>query len=73
MKVEYSTESGHAALIINNVEVDDEAIYKCEITYIQVKETCHDVVQIVNFTTLGKFWSKRNSVNLIGTSTHIIT
>lgn len=56
MKVEYPTESGHAALIIKNVEVDDEAIYKCEITYIQVKETCHDVVQIVNFTTLGKFF-----------------
>ncbi|CAG9768077.1 unnamed protein product [Ceutorhynchus assimilis] len=54
MKVEYPTEAGQAILKIENVEIEDEAIYKCEITYIEVKESCHEVVQIVNLTTLVK-------------------
>ncbi|XP_066154008.1 uncharacterized protein nrm [Euwallacea fornicatus] len=54
MKVEYPTESGQALLRIEDVHTEDEAIYKCEITYIEVKESCHEVVQIVNLTTLVK-------------------
>ncbi|XP_050315809.1 uncharacterized protein LOC126750284 isoform X2 [Anthonomus grandis grandis] len=52
MKVEYPTDSGQAILQIEQVQIEDEAIYKCEITYIEVKESCHEVVQIVNLTTL---------------------
>ncbi|KAL1502354.1 hypothetical protein ABEB36_007505 [Hypothenemus hampei] len=52
MKVEYPTESGQAVLRIEDVHLEDEAVYKCEITYIEVKESCHEVVQIVNLTTL---------------------
>lgn len=55
MKVDYPTEAGQAILTIDDVHIEDEAIYKCEITYIEVKESCHEVVQIVNLTTLGKF------------------
>ncbi|XP_076265082.1 neuromusculin isoform X4 [Rhynchophorus ferrugineus] len=54
MKVEYPTEAGQAILQIDDVHLEDEAIYKCEITYIEVKESCHEVVQIVNLTTLVK-------------------
>ncbi|XP_030767914.1 hemicentin-1 isoform X2 [Sitophilus oryzae] len=54
MQVEYPSEAGQAILKIEDVHLEDEAIYKCEITYIEVKETCHEVVQIVNLTTLVK-------------------
>lgn len=62
MDVEYPTEAGQAILKIEDVHVDDEAVYKCEITYIEVKESCHEVVQIVNLTTLGKFVTKVKSL-----------
>nr|XP_018907404.1 PREDICTED: hemicentin-1-like isoform X4 [Bemisia tabaci] len=38
---------------IQNVEIADEAMYKCEITYLEVRENCQ-VVQFINFTTLIK-------------------
>lgn len=53
MTVEYSANSMNALLRISSVKVEDEAIYKCEITYLEVIENC-DVVQIVRLTTLSK-------------------
>ncbi|XP_060519272.1 titin isoform X2 [Cylas formicarius] len=53
MQVEYPSSGGEAVLKISDVRVEDEAIYKCEITYLEVRESC-DVVQIVNLTTLIK-------------------
>lgn len=53
MKVEYSADSDGAYLKISPVEVEDEATYKCEITYLEVIENC-DVVQIVKLQTLSK-------------------
>ncbi|XP_044766559.1 uncharacterized protein LOC123322654 isoform X3 [Coccinella septempunctata] len=53
MTVEYTENSMEARLKISPVEVDDEATYKCEITYLEVRENC-DVVQIVKLTTLVK-------------------
>ncbi len=40
-------------LELNNIRDNDEAVYKCEITYLNVVETCL-VVQFINLTTLGK-------------------
>lgn len=53
MDVEYSLKSTDARLIIKSVEIQDEATYKCEITYLEVREDC-DVVQIIKLTTLGE-------------------
>lgn len=54
MTVKYSANSMNALLRISPVKVEDEAIYKCEITYLEVIENC-DVVQIVRLTTLSKY------------------
>ncbi|XP_049818622.1 hemicentin-1 isoform X3 [Aethina tumida] len=51
MTVEYTTDSVEAVLKISSVKVEDEATYKCEITYLEVIENC-DVVQIVKLQTL---------------------
>ncbi|XP_074027941.1 neuromusculin isoform X4 [Leptinotarsa decemlineata] len=53
MTVEYTNESTGAVLKISPVEGEDEATYKCEITYLEVIENC-DVVQIVKLKTLKK-------------------
>ncbi|KAK9891368.1 hypothetical protein WA026_014610 [Henosepilachna vigintioctopunctata] len=53
MTVEYTEFSLEARLKISPVEIEDEATYKCEITYLEVRENC-DVVQIVKLTTLGE-------------------
>ena len=59
MKVEYQPSSTEALLMISPVEIQDEASYKCEITYLEVRENC-DVVQIIKLTTLGEYlWSVR--------------
>ncbi|XP_065160558.1 uncharacterized protein nrm isoform X4 [Atheta coriaria] len=50
MTVEYSTSTSEAFLKISSLEVTDEASYKCEITYLDVRENC-DVVQIIKLTT----------------------
>lgn len=59
MTVEYNETGNETLLKISPVEVEDEATYKCEITYLEVRENC-DVVQIVKLTTLGK-WSLDNA------------
>ena len=53
MNVTYNEAKNETLLTISPVKVDDEATYKCEITYLEVGENC-DVVQIVKLTTLGK-------------------
>lgn len=60
MNVEYAPKSTYARLIIKSVEIQDEASYKCEITYLEVRENC-DVVQIIKLSTLGELlrWEKR--------------
>jgi hypothetical protein len=49
----YNEPKNEAFLQIASVKIDDEATYKCEITYLEVVENCGDV-QIVKLTTLGK-------------------
>ncbi|XP_017770206.1 PREDICTED: LOW QUALITY PROTEIN: uncharacterized protein LOC108557968 [Nicrophorus vespilloides] len=51
MTVEYEPKSPEALLKISPVKVEDEASYKCEITYLEVRENC-DVVQIIKLSTL---------------------
>nr|CAI5818702.1 unnamed protein product [Callosobruchus analis] len=53
MEVEYNDASASAGLTILHVKGDDEATYKCEITYLEVVENC-DVVQIVKLKVLSK-------------------
>lgn len=57
MSVEYTNGTLGATLKINPVEGDDEATYKCEITYLEVIENC-DVVQVVKLRTLSKYYLK---------------
>ncbi|XP_041986040.1 uncharacterized protein LOC121738194 isoform X2 [Aricia agestis] len=40
----------YAELVISNVEADDEGVYRCEITYLQVGEDCN-TVQLFDFHT----------------------
>ncbi|XP_025836986.1 hemicentin-2 isoform X4 [Agrilus planipennis] len=51
MTIENTKNESEASLRISPVEVDDEATYKCEITYLDVRENC-DVVQVVKLRTL---------------------
>ncbi|GJQ78949.1 putative immunoglobulin like protein [Trypoxylus dichotomus] len=53
MNVEYAPKSTDARLIIKSVEIQDEASYKCEVTYLEVRENC-DVMQIIKLSTLVK-------------------
>lgn len=41
-------------LELKELLVTDEAVYKCEITYLEVRENCQ-VVQFINLTTLSKY------------------
>lgn len=52
--MEYEPSSTQALLRISPVEIEDDADYKCEITYWEVREHC-DIVQIIKLTTLGEF------------------
>ena len=40
-------------LEIRDLRPDDESLYKCELTYLEVRDNCA-VIQFVNLTTLGK-------------------
>lgn len=55
MEVEYEPSSTKALLRISPVEIEDDADYKCEITYWEVREHC-DIVQIIKLTTLGEYF-----------------
>ncbi|XP_018570714.1 titin, partial [Anoplophora glabripennis] len=53
MSVQFTTDSVDAPLQISHVQAEDEATYKCEITYLEVIDNC-DVIQIVKLKTLRK-------------------
>lgn len=53
MDVAYTPNTSVSHLHIKDVRVGDEAIYKCEKTYMEVRENC-DVVQIMKLKTLSK-------------------
>lgn len=50
----YTNQDTTSYLEVRGIEINDEAVYKCEITYLDVVEDC-PVVQFINFTTLSKF------------------
>lgn len=54
MELEYETSSPKALLKIDPVKIEDEADYKCEITYWEVREDC-ETVHIIKLKTLGKY------------------
>lgn len=53
MELEYETASPKALLRISPVKIEDEADYKCEITYWEVREGC-ETVHIIKLKTLGE-------------------
>lgn len=61
MTVEYAPSSTEALLKISPVEILDEASYKCEITYLEVRENC-PVGQIIKLVTLVR----PESVRILG-------
>jgi len=48
----YSSDKRLAGLKISSLELSDEAVYRCDITYLQINDGC-PVVQFVNLTVLG--------------------
>lgn len=50
----YSERDTTSYLEVRGIKINDEAVYKCEITYLDVVESCL-VVQFINLTTLSKF------------------
>lgn len=53
LKVAYPGNMTYAELIIEDVKSEDEGVYRCEITYLQVGEDCN-TVQITDFATYIK-------------------
>jgi len=49
----YKQNDTESRLEVKQLQVADEAVYKCEITYIEVREGC-SVVQFINLTALSK-------------------
>ena len=47
-----SPDGGVFELVISPVRPEDQGLYKCDITYLEVDDQCA-VVQFVNLTTLG--------------------
>lgn len=47
-----SSNESQAGLRISNLQLADEGLYRCEITYLEINEGC-PVVQYVNLTVLG--------------------
>ncbi|KAK3929012.1 Lachesin [Frankliniella fusca] len=52
-ELHYTPNATQMHLNIKNLAVVDEATYKCEITYNEVKDGCA-VVQFINLTTMSK-------------------
>ncbi|XP_026317447.1 uncharacterized protein LOC113228386 [Hyposmocoma kahamanoa] len=50
MSISYKNNDSFAELVIANVKAEDEGIFLCEITYIQVGEDCN-TVQVTDFRT----------------------
>lgn len=73
MSVVYLPNDTDATLEIHGVELQDEANYKCEITYLEVRENC-DVVQIVKLQTMVPperaiiFWKDPNQETITNTT-----
>lgn len=51
----YKQNDTESRLEVKQLQVADEAVYKCEITYVEVKEGC-SVVQFINLTALSKLY-----------------
>ncbi|EFN64113.1 hypothetical protein EAG_08214, partial [Camponotus floridanus] len=45
--IEYSANSSKTHLIIPNVRLEDEGLYKCEATYLAVNRECNNVQHII--------------------------
>ncbi|GLG96056.1 Uncharacterized protein GBIM_02888 [Gryllus bimaculatus] len=52
-ELHYTANSTQSTLEVKKLQVADEAVYKCEITYIEVRDGC-SVVQFINLTALSK-------------------
>ncbi|CAF4945616.1 unnamed protein product [Pieris macdunnoughi] len=50
MTISHEPNATFAELVITNVKADDEGVYRCEITYLQVGEDCN-TVQVTDFHT----------------------
>ncbi|XP_052742760.1 uncharacterized protein LOC112046705 isoform X2 [Bicyclus anynana] len=53
MSISHEPNATFAELVITNVQPDDEGVYRCEITYLQVGEDCN-TVQVTDFHTYIK-------------------
>ncbi|XP_064075313.1 hemicentin-1 isoform X7 [Vanessa tameamea] len=53
MSIAHEPNATYAELVITNVQPDDEGVYRCEITYLQVGEDCN-TVQVTDFHTYIK-------------------
>lgn len=53
-ELHYQQNATQMHLSIKGLAVVDEAMYKCEITYNEVKDGC-SVVQFINLTTMSKY------------------
>ncbi|CAG5027639.1 unnamed protein product [Parnassius apollo] len=53
MSISHEPNATFAELVITNVKPDDEGVYRCEITYLQVGEDCN-TVQVTDFHTYIK-------------------
>ncbi|XP_065562722.1 hemicentin-1-like isoform X7 [Artemia franciscana] len=49
---QFNASSSHSGLLIKAVSRNDEGLYRCEITYLEVRDNC-DVVQSINLTTIS--------------------
>ncbi|CAB0002396.1 unnamed protein product, partial [Nesidiocoris tenuis] len=49
--LEYLQDSPEAYLVIEKVDLKDEGLYKCDVTYVNIHDDCKGV-NFINFTTL---------------------
>lgn len=54
MSISHEPNATYAELVISNVQPDDEGVYRCEITYLQVGEDCN-TVQVTDFHTHSEY------------------
>ncbi|XP_045485352.1 uncharacterized protein LOC110992992 isoform X2 [Pieris rapae] len=68
MSISHEPNATYAELVITNVKADDEGVYRCEITYLQVGEDCN-TVQVTDFHT----YIKPKAVEVITNDGKILT
>ncbi|XP_047508893.1 hemicentin-2 isoform X5 [Pieris napi] len=68
MSISHEPNATFAELVITNVKADDEGVYRCEITYLQVGEDCN-TVQVTDFHT----YIKPKAVEVITNDGKILT